>query len=133
MGDPGVEQKYSGYKKVVSPWIPSVEKLRDRIERESKMKVNNAILNRYRNGDDYISWHSDAAGAGSHNTVFALSLGGPRDFRFRLRKDHALSSTYSIGSGDMMIMAPQCNELFEHTVPKRASAHERISITFRYI
>jgi len=88
-------------------------------------------VNYYRGGDDSIAWHSDKV---SHKeaspTVAIVSLGGPRRFMLRPRFGRG-SLSFTLASGDLLVMGGACQHRWEHSVPKVSFAPPRMSITFR--
>ena len=59
-----------------------------------------------------------------------VSLGGPR--RFLLRPaGGGHSRSFTLASGDLLVMGGLCQHRWEHSVPKVAAAPPRMSITFR--
>ena len=135
MGDPSVKHGYTGQEELVKPWIPILEEFRTSFNERFKTQINSALLNRYRNGHDYIGMHSDRECRPPLNMVVAISLGQTRDFHFKRKLDGKLIKTV-FNNGDLMIMYGRCQELFKHGVPARkgqkdANMGERISITFR--
>jgi len=152
MGDSGVIHGYTGQDQFVSkyslteqpigcvkPWLEPVRKLRDLLNQLYNTTFNAALLNCYRNGNDYIGMHSDRECLPPRYIVIALSLGQRRDFHFRRKSfnstNNPLIKTY-MDNGDMMLMYGRCQELYKHGVPARKGQKDanmgiRISITFR--
>ena len=59
IGDAGLNYRYTGLDHKGSGWPESLESLRARIERTAGQKFNFLLLNRYKNGQDYMGWHRD--------------------------------------------------------------------------
>ena len=93
---------------------------------------NSVWVNYYRGGDDSVAWHSDRIGIDPADAVVAIvSLGGPR--RFRLRPaGGGPSRSFTLASGDLLVMGGACQQNWEHSVPKVAAAPPRMSVTFRH-
>ena len=88
-------------------------------------------VNYYRGGDDSVAWHSDKVSRKQANpTVAILSLGGPRRFMLRPRFGRG-SLSFTLASGDLLVMGGACQHRWEHSVPKVSFAPPRMSITFR--
>ena len=88
-------------------------------------------LNWYRNGQDSVAMHGDRMGRLTPNTVIAiLSVGEPRRFNLRANDGSALHQ-FKLGWGDLLVMGGNCQEAWQHGVPKAASAGPRMSIVFR--
>lgn len=135
MGDQGVIHGYTGHEQFVKPWLETVQKLRDLFNQLYGTKINAALLNCYRNGNDYIGMHSDRECLAPRYIVIAVSLGQRRDFNFKRKSDGKLIKTW-MNNGDMMLMYGRCQQLFLHGVPARKGQKDadmgiRISITFR--
>ncbi len=88
-------------------------------------------VNYYRGGEDSVAWHSDRIGIDPANAMVAIvSLGGPR--RFLLRPaGGGRSRSFTLASGDLLVMGGACQQDWEHSVPKVAAAPPRMSVTFR--
>ena len=110
--------------------------------KEITKKVNNALctnfnsilLNKYKNGQDYISYHKDKEDGWVDNTGFAtLSFGSERDFNIREIETKKVIKTIH-KNGNVLYMPYPMNHFFEHSVPKRMKCLDcRISLTFREI
>lgn len=88
--------------------------------------------NLYRDGRDSVAWHRDRV----HRVlvdpiVVTLSLGHRRPFLVR-PYGGGPSSRFEPGDGDLLVMGGSCQHLWEHTVPKVASAGPRISVMLRH-
>ncbi len=92
---------------------------------------NSVWVNYYRGGEDSVAWHSDRIGIDPADAVVAIvSLGGPR--RFLLRPaGGGRSRSFTLASGDLLVMGGACQQNWEHSVPKAAAAPPRMSVTFR--
>ncbi len=116
---------------------PLLDDVRDRLGGhygdESGGPVRTASACLYRGGWDSVAWHGDTIGRGStDDTVVAiLSLGEPRRFLLRSRRD-GRTLRFDLGAGDLLVMGGSCQRTWEHAVPKtRRSVGPRISIQFR--
>jgi alkylated DNA repair dioxygenase AlkB len=86
----------------------------------------------YRTGIDSVAWHGDRiARELPHSIVATVSLGGPRRFLIR-PKGGGESIGFDLGRGDLVVMGGASQRLWEHTVPKSASAPPRIALMFRH-
>lgn len=113
---------------------------------------NYAYLNYYRDGKDYINYHSDKEEVLEEgSTIASLSLGATRDFVIRHIKDtrlaqdmsddklrlealEAAKQTIPLKSGSLLLMKKQTQKVYHHHVPKRLNVKSpRINITFRHI
>ena len=97
-----------------------------------RCRFNSVWVNYYRGGQDSVAWHSDRIGIDPVNAVVAIvSLGGPRRFLLRGRASGGRSRSFTLASGDLLVMGGSCQQDWEHSIPKVASAPPRMSVTFR--
>ena len=97
-----------------------------------RCSFNSVWVNYYRGGQDSVAWHSDRIGIDPANAVVAIvSLGGPRRFLLRGRASGGRSRSFTLASGDLLVMGGSCQQDWEHSIPKVASAPPRMSVTFR--
>jgi hypothetical protein len=86
--------------------------------------------NLYRDGSDGVAWHGDRDGSRPVDEVAIISLGGSRTFRIR-PKGGGPGRSVELHSGDLLVMGGSMQTHFEHSIPKRAASHARISVTLR--
>jgi alkylated DNA repair dioxygenase AlkB len=127
-------------------WTPNVLALKEKIEEEIGVRIDYAQLNWYRDGNDYIGWHSDDE-VPDGSFIISLSVGSARDFvlrhkttfpNLRIYKDTApekrIYTKYqvSLEPGMLFIMDQDTGKnAWKHMLPKRPGAGDRINITFR--
>lgn len=122
---------YSGTSIGLHDWTPEIKQIRDRLSKETGIKLNSCLLNEYATGKQYIGYHSDREAAGINDVVIIVSLGGPRDFYFKRKSDKKVIKCV-LDSGDSIAMAGKCQELYQHSLPKRTShVNYRLSLSFR--
>ncbi len=95
-------------------------------------------LNYYRDGNDSVAWHADRELRHLSDTLVAIvTLGAARPFLLRPGSMSAGSRRASIdlhpASGDLIVMGGRCQQTWEHSVPKVASAGPRISASVRWV
>jgi len=91
------------------------------------------LINRYRGGDDYISWHSDDDYGNPEPDIASITLGAARPFRLRLRANKTRLVEYLPQHGSLLVMRGRTNADWEHMVPKTTQqVGERINLTFRF-
>lgn len=114
---------------------PAIEALCARVEDalgKPRGTYTAVLVNEYRDGSDYISWHSDDERSIDRTDIASLSLGATRDFKVRAKADHTRQITFVLASGDLLHMHGACQDLYQHHVPKRARvAGVRLNLTFR--
>lgn len=131
-GDEGITHNYSGLSLPLEPWIPEIKELKDKISAELDLELNSCLLNYYRDGKDYIGWHSDKEIA-EDSGVITISLGGSRDFYFKKKDCKVDTIKTMLHTGDLTLMYGNTQRDYTHSIPKRAHAEPRISLTFRKI
>jgi alkylated DNA repair dioxygenase AlkB len=91
-------------------------------------------VNLYRDGRDSVAWHGDRnRHAMSRPMVATVSLGARRKFQLRRRGTSTIVHTLTPGLGDLVVMGGECQNDWEHTVPKTARPVEaRMSVTIRH-
>lgn len=102
---------------------------------------NAVLINRYRDGRDYISAHSDDDYGDATPTIPSLTLGAARPFLLApiipgtnpVKLDKTEKVEYLPGHGDLVVMRGRMNAEWQHWVPKTAKqVGERINLTFRH-
>jgi len=134
MGEPHCSYKYSGVLFEPEPWHPLVWQLTDRVNQLCQTRFNSVLLNWYADGQQHMGWHSDdEAELGQDPQIASLSLGQQRFFDLK-HKTCGTQLKLELGHGSLLLMAGQCQQYWQHRVPKMASATEgRINLTFREI
>lgn len=135
MGDPAARYRYSGTEFVPQPWHPALLPLRDQLTAFCGHAFNSVLLNRYRDGDDGMGWHSDnEPELGPAPVIASVSLGAPRRFLLRRRDDHSKKAEVLLDHGDLLVMGGQTQRHYQHSLPKSARPlAERLNLTFRWI
>ncbi len=135
IGDPAARYRYSGAEFRPHPWPEVLAPVRARLEAELGAGFNSVLVNRYRDGQDAMGWHSDdEPELGLRPVIASLSLGAPRRFALRHRQDKTLKRDIPLGHGDLVVMAGDTQRLYHHAVPRTARpVGERINLTFRRI
>jgi hypothetical protein len=103
---------------------------RRRLEHSYGCSFGALWCNLYRDGSDGVSWHGDRDGQRPVDEVAIISLGGSRTFRIRPNRGGS-GRSIELHSGDLLVMGGRMQAHFEHSIPKRAIAHARISVTLR--
>ncbi len=111
---------------------PTLNKIFQKVS--NSYKVNVCLLNKYKNGNDYIGFHADDEKDSVQNSAIAsISFGASRVMQFRKKKGkHPIEAEIMLNHGDMLIMQPGCQEEYNHAIPKRLRVTKpRINLTFR--
>ena len=135
MGDRQARYRYSGVEFTPHPWLEILGPLRANVEQACGASFNSVLLNRYRDGDDSMGWHSDdEPELGPAPVIASLSLGAARRFLLRRRDDSTRKDEYLLGHGDLLVMGGTTQRFYQHALPKMARVRgERINLTFRWI
>jgi alkylated DNA repair dioxygenase AlkB len=139
--DQELEYKYSGIVNKSGAWPsyfdPIVSKLGElgsQLMPGSNIP-NSCLLNYYRNGEDYIGWHSDdEMPSYMTNPIYSISLGEERSFEIR-KKGAAASTRILLKNGHLLIMyGSKFQSYYQHRLPKAEDQKmkPRINLTFRY-
>ena len=134
-GDPNKSYIYSGIKLNTNPWNAVLLKIREKIEKISKIKFNSVLLNLYRSGSDSVSWHSDdEPELGKNPVIGSLSLGETRQFQMKHKFNRDLKQKILLQHGSFLLMRGKTQHHWLHQIPKRKNLKgERINLTFRVI
>lgn len=134
-GDKGKSYTFSGIHLDPEPWTLRLLQIKEQIERVAKVSFNSVLLNLYRDGNDGISWHTDAEPELGKNPVIAsVSLGGTRRFMFRHKQNKDLKAEVELTHGSFLLMAGATQHFWQHQIPKTSKLVEpRINLTFRVI
>lgn len=134
VGEQGVAYGYSAARYEANGWPVALQTSMVALSAQLGWQPNAALLNYYRNGADSMGWHADdEPEMGREPTVAILSLGATRDLRFRRRDDHKTVLNAKLDAGSLLLMSGNIQHQWQHALPKRANAGERISCTFRKI
>lgn len=135
-GDEGLSYVWSGIVMNPMPWTPTLLEAKARAEEISGERFNTVLLNRYRDGNDTVAWHTDnEKELGPEPVIASVSFGAERDFMMRhaLRTDLP-DTTLLLTNGSVLVMAGATQRCWKHAVPRRKRVtDERINLTFRRI
>lgn len=132
-GDTDKPYTYSGITLQAHPWTAELLTIKNRIEAASGARFSSVLLNRYRNGQDYVGWHTDAEKElGPNPVIGSVNFGATRRFQFRRVDDHAVKHEVELRHGTFLLMEGTTQHFWQHQVPKTAQPiGERINLTFR--
>lgn len=129
-----VNHRYSGITRKMNEWSKELLSIKELVEKTSQSEYNSCLLNYYKNGSNYIGYHSDKEIVKDSN-VATISLGSRRAFYFRRKSAEGETIKTYLDSGDLCVMNYETQKLFTHSIPKRTSQSNpiggRISLTFR--
>ena len=133
-GDQDKPYSFSGITLQPHPWSPGLLKVKNDIEPIAKVSFNSVLLNRYRDGSDSISWHTDAEKELGENPVIAsVNFGAERKFQLK-HKDTNERIDIVLQHGSLLIMQGELQHFWKHQIPKtKKPLGERVNLTFRVI
>lgn len=134
-GDAMAHYHYSGLSLKPEEWTETLLLIKTRVEKISGAKFNSLLLNRYRNGQDSVGWHSDdERELGANPIIASLSLGATRVFRLQHKKQAEVKLNLELKQGTLLMMSGELQHYWRHQAPKTSKpVGERINLTFRRI
>lgn len=132
--DPGVHYRYSDNKLESHSWNALLLSIKQAVETRVGHEFNSVLLTYYRDGRDHVNWHADdEPELGEAPVIASLSLGATREFQYR-HKQQAERGSLQLQDGELLVMQPAFQQLWEHRVPQQADITEpRINLTFRKV
>ena len=115
-------------------WNTELLSIKEKIEPKCKTSFNSVLLNLYRNGNDSISWHTDAEKELGKNPVIAsVNFGAERVFQLK-HKETGERIDLTLEHGSLLIMKGELQHYWKHQLPKtKKKLSKRINLTFRVI
>lgn len=150
---------YSGYQPHAHSWdeFPPLKDILEAVHNALPGSCfNSLLLNRYKGGSDYVSWHADDEKLyGPTPEIASVSFGCEREFllkrkpgkNFRAKRSEgkapskrpeqdaaAEQHSFTLKHGSLLVMRGYTQRDWLHSVPKRAKAEStRINLTFRLV
>lgn len=133
-GDNDKPYSFSGIKLNPTVWSKELIEIKNLIEPACNVEFNSVLLNLYRDGNDSISWHTDAEKElGKNPLIASVNFGAERKFQIRHNETHETHNII-LKHGSLLIMKGELQHYWKHQVPKqKAVLKERINLTFRVI
>jgi len=133
-GDNDKPYSFSGITLTPKKWTNTLLQIKQQIEPKAQTTFNSVLLNLYRNGNDSISWHTDAEKELGPNPIIAsVNFGAKRKFQLR-HKETKEKIELKLTHGSLLIMRGELQHYWQHQVPKtKLPVKERINLTFRVI
>jgi len=134
-GDNDKPYTYSGLTLQPQPWNKGLLYIKDKINQVAGVEFNSVLMNWYRNGEDYINWHTDAEKElGVNPIIGSVSFGAERRFQLRRIDDHKEKISIPLKHGTFLLMRGQIQHFWQHAIPKERKIKEtRLNLTFRVI
>ena len=118
-----------------NPWSKEVLILKNKLEEITQFKFDYVLINYYRDGKDYISYHSDREAIGDgKNVICSISLGETRKFVLKHLDKTIPKRTFFLENGSLIIMKGDNTQIYwKHTITKTTLVENpRINLTFRH-
>ncbi|WP_312920785.1 alpha-ketoglutarate-dependent dioxygenase AlkB family protein [Empedobacter brevis] len=133
-GDNDKPYSFSGITLRPHSWTNELLEIKNKIEPITETQFNSVLLNRYRNGNDSISWHTDAEKElGTNPIIASVNFGATRKFQLR-HIETKEKIEIELTHGSLLIMQGELQHFWQHQVPKTTQkVNERINLTFRVI
>ena len=123
---------YSGQLAKSKPLQPNIKHLMDIINARFNTQYNGILVNKYDDGNNYISDHSDDETNLDKEGVIAISYGAVRKFRIRDKITKKIIMDIPTTSNSIIHMGGDFQKEFTHGIPvEKKVTGERYSLTFR--
>lgn len=133
-GDNDKPYTFSGITLKPIEWTDTLIQIKTKVETKTDATFNSVLLNLYRNGNDSISWHTDAEKElGTNPVIASVNFGATRKFQLR-HIETKEKIEIELAHGSLLIMQGELQHFWKHQVPKtKKEVKERINLTFRVI
>ena len=125
---------YSKTTKYALPWTPELLTLKMLVESLTGEVFNSCLLNLYHDGNEGMTWHSDAERElKKHGAIASLSFGAQRKFAFK-HKETKEKIELVLEDGSLLLMKGVTQDYWLHCLaPSKRITTPRINLTFRQI
>lgn len=117
-----------------SIWNKDIENIKTKVEKIIKKNIKYAQINYYRDGNDYIGWHTDSE-VMKGDLIASISIGATRKFQFQPIDKNNKETKYEVEltNGSLIIFDENAAKTnWKHRIPKQSKVKDgRINITFR--
>ena len=134
-GDSDKPYTYSGLTLQPKPWNKGLLYIKDLIGKVAGAEFNSVLMNWYRDGEDYINWHTDAEKElGKNPIIGSVNFGATRRFQLRRMDDNEEKIEVPLKHGTFLLMRGETQHFWQHAVPKEKKVKAaRFNLTFRII
>lgn len=133
-GDKDFDYTYSNTTKKALPWTKELLDLKTLAEKITNATYNSCLLNYYHNGNEGMSWHSDAEKMlQKDGSIASFTFGAERKFAFKhkVTKD---TTSIVLQNGSLLEMKNNTQTHWLHRLPTSSIIKRpRINLTFRTI
>ena len=124
--------KYSNKMMESKPLTQAIRELLDIVNSEFGTQFNGILVNKYMDGNDYISAHSDDETGIDLNGVISISYGAEIIFRIRKKDTKHIIYDELTTHCSILHMGGNFQKLYTHEIPIQKKIKEpRVSFTFR--
>jgi alkylated DNA repair dioxygenase AlkB len=133
-GENSIQYTYSKVTKTALPWTNDLLFIKNKIEKITKQTYNSCLLNRYQNGNQGMSWHSDDEDMLKKNgSIASVSFGVGRILKFKHKREKSVLNFF-LENGSLLDMREDTQLNWLHALPKSKKIQGlRINLTFRQI
>jgi nicotinamidase-related amidase/alkylated DNA repair dioxygenase AlkB len=122
----------------LTQWTPTIDSIRQEVERRIGHPLNHCLIQLYRNGRDFIGEHADKTlDVMRPSFIVNVSLGATRSMIFRSKQDRgSIPQKLPLPHGSLFMLNLESNQKFYHGIKQLGSDgtdEPRISLTLRYI
>jgi nicotinamidase-related amidase/alkylated DNA repair dioxygenase AlkB len=122
----------------ITSWTPTIDLIRQEVERRIGHPLNHCLIQLYRNGRDFIGEHADKTlDVMRPSFIVNVSLGATRSMIFRSKTEKgAVPQKLPLPHGSLFMLNLDSNQKFYHGIKQLGSDgtdEPRISLTLRYI
>jgi alkylated DNA repair dioxygenase AlkB len=134
-GDSDKPYTYSGLTLQPKPWNKGLLYIKNTIEKIAEVQFNSVLMNWYRDGEDYINWHTDAEKElGKNPIIGSVNFGTTRRFQLRRMDNNKEKIEIPLKNGTFLLMRDETQHFWQHAVPKETKIKDaRFNLTFRII
>lgn len=134
-GDSDKPYTYSGLTLQPKAWNKGLLYIKEQIDKVAGEPFNSVLMNWYRDGEDYINWHTDAEKElGKNPIIGSVNFGATRKFQVRRKDDNDEKFEVPLKHGTFLLMRGEMQHFWQHGVPKEKKVKEaRFNLTFRII
>lgn len=133
-GDPHKSFSYSGILLTPEPWQTELSALNLKLKEKLEIEFSSVLVNKYRDGNDSVSWHADdEVELGINPVIASISLGATRTFKLKHKTEKYLGRSLKLEHGSLVVMQGKTQHKWLHSVPKEIENNLRLNLTYRVI